>query len=435
MVTPISDFSIDEIRNVITVFLDSRLQPKLDKLKDDDLERDRLIAAHEPETWLADAARRVMQIQQVTHAIKYTHPDARGSSLYSQGNAAAGELLAGTHSLGEQLMPDVVGNAAALDVYKFLRLSIDGTSVLGLAISGDERLRQAFSSDADKAEQWMQAFAALVESKGKPASHKLAKQLYWSLGGGKYHLLAPLFPSSLVSHTSGVMREHRFSDEAKAARAARKNKVTWQHGFHEYPNVVVQKFGGTKPQNISQLNSERYGENHLLPSLPPNWRSEAARPPLRVDSVFQSVFGKRPLVQELLHELHSYLIRVASVNNLAVRDGRASRVQALVDELFQFAAEQHEMEPGWSADPACQLNSDERCWLDPKRAERDEHFASLYLRGSWQQAVSQRFGNWLNARLRERYRGLPVGEDEAHEWSRIVEQELNMLRRELSRHD
>ena len=65
MVTPISDFSIDEIRNVITVFLDSRLQPKLDKLKDDDLERDRLIAAHEPETWLADAARRVMQIQQV----------------------------------------------------------------------------------------------------------------------------------------------------------------------------------------------------------------------------------------------------------------------------------------------------------------------------------------------------------------------------------
>lgn len=36
----------------------------------------------------------------------------------------------------------------------------------------------------------------------------------------------------------------------------------------EYPNLAVQKFGGTKPQNISQLNSER-GWQQLSAGLSP----------------------------------------------------------------------------------------------------------------------------------------------------------------------
>jgi CRISPR-associated protein Csy1 len=62
------------VRNTVTGFLHDRLQPKLDKLKDGDEEaRQKLLADHQPQNWIADAARRVSQIQQVTHALKFSH--------------------------------------------------------------------------------------------------------------------------------------------------------------------------------------------------------------------------------------------------------------------------------------------------------------------------------------------------------------------------
>lgn len=421
-----------DVKTVVGEFIQTRLQAKLDKLEDDQQEdRERLLAAHEHETWLADAARRVSQIQQVTHAIKYIHPDARGTNLFSTGNAHAGDRYVGTHVLGQRLSPDVVGNAAALDVYKFLRLEVAGRSLLALALERNSALRDALSADTDEAERWIQAFAELVEVKGNPASHTLAKQIYWPLGDGKYHLLAPLFPSSLVNAIWATLREHRFSDTARDAREARRNKVSAAHGYHEYPNVVVQKFGGTKPQNISQLNSERYGENHLLPSLPPSWTSAEIRTPLFTESVFVSGFAGRRSVGEAMNDLRSYLQRVQGVNNKPVRNGRARRVQVVFDELLQYAGELWSLVPGWTAQADCRLNLDEQCWLDAQRRLEDEAFATRYHQSDWQDAVCRRFANWFNARLAKGGEGLPVGEDEAFEWRRLLGRELNLLHGEL----
>lgn len=180
------------IKAVIAQFLTDRLQPKLEKVAEDDSEqRAALLAAYAPKIWIADAARRVVQIQQVTHAIKYTHPDARGSSLYSAGNQHAGDSEIGTHTLGAALAGDVVGNAAALDVYKFLNLRVGEHSILALAVSNHPMLAAALSDNAEEAQAWISAFATLAQAKGEAASHKLARQIYWPLDDGGYHLLAP----------------------------------------------------------------------------------------------------------------------------------------------------------------------------------------------------------------------------------------------------
>ncbi|EQD27458.1 CRISPR-associated protein Csy1, partial [mine drainage metagenome] len=186
-----------------------------------------------PEKWLLDAARRVCQIQQVTHALKFTHPDAKGSSLNSAGNSAAGEHQVGTHSIGDQLASDIVGNAAALDVYKFLSLSIGGKSLLDYACMQHPALAAALSNDAEQAGNWMAAFSSLAQPKGKPASHKLAKQVYWPLDNGEYHLLAPLFPTSLVHGVWKMIREDLFSETTKAAREAHRAGVSHLQGYHE----------------------------------------------------------------------------------------------------------------------------------------------------------------------------------------------------------
>jgi CRISPR-associated protein Csy1 len=413
-------------------FLTERLKPKLDALKEGAEEkRDKLLEEYTPETWIASAAQRVAQIQQVTHALKFSHPDAKGTSLSSPGHTDAGPSLIGTHTLADHAKPDVVGNAAALDVLKFLRLEVDDKTMLERAASADAALLEALPGDEAQAREWMQAFAALTEPKGDPASHKLAKQLYWPLADGDYHLLAPLFPSSLAHRVWETIRDDRFGEDAKAARQARKEKRHHDRALHEYPELAVLKFGGTKPQNISQLNSERHGEAYLLASLPPTWVSESIRPPLHTDSIF-GPYLNRPLFR-LTGTLREFLVKVQGRNNIHIRAKVTELVQAIGDEVIQTATRLQELRPGWSAKPECKLIPVERFWLDPERALEDDAFAEQSAASDWRATICDRYGNWLNARIGGDR--LPVGDPEHTEWRSALEQELRMLREELDRHE
>ena len=425
----------EQIRQAIAAFLQDRLKPKLDKLKEEDHDaRQKLLDAHDPQTWIADAAKRVSQIQQVTHALKFTHPDAKGSSFSAPGNPQAGRFTVGSHTLAGMLPPDIVGNAAALDVHKFLRLQVDGQSMLDRAIAQDPALAAALSDDANLACEWMAAFATLPEPNGPPATHKLAKQLYWPLGDGRYHLLAPLFPTALAHTVWTGIREDRFSDEAKAAREAKRENRAHPQGYREYPNLAIQKFGSTKPQNISQLNSERHGESWLLPSLPPTWKSDPIRPLFFTESVFARRFPRRFAVQQLTTDLSNLLKRVAKMDStIRIRNKRAELVSYIRDELFQCAAELHELDAGWSRNEKCRLNAAEQCWLDPKRAAFDEEFAARWQRGDWQDEICLRFGNWLNAAISTEK--TPMGQAESEAWQDVLDAELRMIRLELADHD
>ena len=426
----------ETIRAVILDFIQQRLQPKLDKLKEgEDEKRQKLMEAYAPEAWLADAARRVGQIQQVTHALKYINPDAKGTSLNAPGNPQASTLLIGTHTNPEKCPPDVVGNAAALDVYKFLRLEVGGKSLLALAASNDPSLQAALSDNGEQATAWMESFATLTQSKGSPTSHKLAKQVYWPIEEGGYHLLAPLFPTSLVHQVWRTIREARFSEEAKSAREARRKEEPHPHGFCEYPHLVIQQFGGTKPQNISQLNSERYGENYLLASCPPSWRSDPVKPPMKIQSIFDSWFENRPAVRRQLGVLRRYLIKAQPINNMYVREKRARLVAAICDELLLCASELQTLEESWSLHENCKLGAEEQYWLNPYRATVDESFSRGYSKGAWVDAVCERFSSWLNARLVDPKHPLPFGENEAREWRTLLDKEIAMIRTEMYHYD
>jgi CRISPR-associated protein Csy1 len=135
-------------RTAIERFLQARRDTKLDKLAPDDPKRDELIAQFTPEAWIDDAARRVGQIQAVTHSLKATHPDARGTSLYQQPDQLPGRAEVGSHVLGQDFAGDVVGNAAALDVYKFLRVTVENRSLLDWMLAAAWLGRHACSGQA-----------------------------------------------------------------------------------------------------------------------------------------------------------------------------------------------------------------------------------------------------------------------------------------------
>ena len=437
----------DTLRASVEGFIHERLKPKLEEIekkieqesdaeKKQDLQekRQKLLDDHQREVWLEDAARRASQIQLVTHTSKHMHPKAKGSSSLHAGElpSLVDEAIVGTHTLGAAYEDDVVGNAAVLDVYKFLKVEYQGQSLLTRVRARAPELISSFSDDLEKATAWVEQFAAITESVAPVASHTLVKQLYFPLQNGGYHLLAPLFPTSLVHTVYTHLREARFSDEVKQAREARKDGRAFEHGYSEYPTLAVQTFGGTKPQNVSQLNSERHGENWLLPSLPPNWQSAEVRLPLRVKTVFGRWFGNRPSVRELTQTLAKFLA-ATDYNNMNIRRKRAELVDYLRDELLHFSAELSELTPGWTTNEECRLDQAEILWLDPGRADTDEVFAAHYRQGNWKEEIASRFGNWLNGELRYHSK-LPVGEVEHAEWMSVVQPVIDSIKGELA-HD
>ncbi|WP_396269566.1 type I-F CRISPR-associated protein Csy1 [Ideonella sp.] len=418
-----------ELRLLIKGFLQERLDGKLEKLSPDDPKRSELQAQFEPSAWLEDAARRVVQIQAVTHSLKPIHPEAKGSSLYRPPSSLEPSAYFGTHCLGDQFESDVVGNAAALDVYKFLKLKSEDQGFLDLAVNGDADFVAALSDDQVVGRQWAAAFAGLAAGRAKVSSHTNAKQLYWLLDGDDqsahddkaYHLLAPLYPTSLVHRVYQQLQDDRFSEEAKAARAARKEGKHHARPVREYPDMAIQKLGGTKPQNISQLNSERRGDNCLLASVPPVWKSAAVRPLLGVSSMFK-VWGRRPSVSQQARALRRFLENKPPAN-VETRQRVRAWVDALLDELIQFQAELLTLEPGWSQSEDCALPAAQRTWLDPEGQPPGIPM------GDTEDDIAGDFARWVNAQLRN---PLPVGDSEFAAWRKQAQEQLQTVAREAA---
>ncbi|WP_313071469.1 type I-F CRISPR-associated protein Csy1 [Melaminivora sp.] len=414
-------------RAAISAFLQERLQAKLDKLKPDDPQREEVIASFAHDVWLASAAKRVEQIQAVTHSLKPIHPDARGTNLYVEPRTLPPLAELGSHALGERFVSDVVGNAAALDVYKLLKLEVNERSLLTALLAQDADALAALHADPAQARALRDAFVSLTQPRAEgPGSHTLAKQLYWLTGSdacddASYTLLAPLYATSLAHAVHAQVQEDRFGEANKAARQARREQKLHDGMFHDYPGLAVQNMGGTKPQNISQLNSERRGMNYLLSSLPPRWQASAVRLPVHATSVFERLFIARPEVRRTVRALRTFLESDPDAN-LATRERREQLLDTLVDELVSLAAElQQILPPGWSRDDERFNNLDdvEALWLDPLRAEMPEEarFAHDWLYMDWPAAIGKAFGNWLNQQLRGK---LPVGDAEAREWKKVL---------------
>ena len=440
------------LSSVIVEYIASRGQEKLEKL---DKEIDKLINAPNPEeqakleakqekrrdesekfqprNWLTDAAKRAKQLQLVTHAPKYMHSDARASGMYVVSAADETEGDVCSASLAQPDI-DVIGNAAALDVGKLLQLSCDGKALVEYVAADDISPLLPLAESEEQASQWLAGFKQAIDTSGL-ASHTLCKQLYWPLADdNEYHLLAPLYATSLQHKIHSTIQNSKFSDTAKAVKEAKKGQMHSEVAEVRFPNLAVQQFGGTKPQNISQLNSQRYGKSYLLPSSPPSSWQSRTRLPLAVDTIFDAIFTAKAKTKA--NKLKGYLAHVAQYPSvLEIRDERARQVDDIIDLLFAYVGEIHQFEPGWSAKTECQLPIDEQLMLDPKRRFNDADFALKWDRNDWPEQIAAKFAAWLNSYIADaKYKGKKValGDVEFKEWSQLLKSRLRVMRDDFS---
>jgi CRISPR-associated protein Csy1 len=253
-------------------------------------------------------------------------------------------LEIGTHCLSD-FASDVVGNAAALDVYKFLKLEYQGQTLLQMLQADDADLLQALHHDSSVASQWRAAFCSITEAAGGPASHVLAKQIYWPVSpddypadandDSHYHLLS-ILNSSAVSHwLYGRIQEHRFGDAAKAARQANATATTIRTATTTTRNWQKRKRRHQAAEHLA-AQQRTPGSNYLLASLPPQWDSrKSARLPAgqRLPPLWQA-----PGRAHLLREFGEFLSHLKPEHNTIHIRQRRSYLAELFGELLQFGA-------------------------------------------------------------------------------------------------
>lgn len=328
------------------------------------------------ESWLPDAAKRAKQLSLVSHPGKFSHSSAMTTSIIANCNYSADGFLR-TANVDVDL--DVIGNAAALDVYKFLSLKlVDGQTILiHLEKKTDIIIEQLSISSAlfTDIEQGFLAIKKDIDTSIK-TSEKV-KQVYFPVKKNEYHLLSILTPSGIMFKLKERINNMRFSDETKEIREARRNSKYHERDFSEIYGLSIIGYGGTKPQNISVLNSQNGGRAYLLSSMPPELTPRNIRSP-KISFFTNSLWFKN--FKDDFQGFHNLLIKDA--NNIHIRKKRDWLIRSIIYQVADQLWIIRSLEKGWSdSDNYKALPHYQKIWLDQsytkERMDGSEWFDSV----------------------------------------------------------
>jgi len=347
--------------------------------------------------WLSDIIDDLSKLKLVTHAKKYTNGYAKGSSINLWVDVKESDACFSTATLLNPVL-DMDGNGAYIKAAKIFLKKVNGISLCDQFLLGDFSSLSALSKDKVLLDEWIRKIGSIL--KDSYASHKLAKQIYFPVGDNQYHLLSPLFATSLAHALHERIVAARFSEEAKEVYAAFKNETWHSQPRTSYLNTALQTFGGTKPQNISYLNSVRGGKVRLLSCAAPVWQN-ISKPPLKHKSIFHfgSEFSRAAYAS--VGRLKHYLLSVyGKESTFEIRQQRESYVDEIIDILFNYVAGVHQFDnPGWSAENECELKRSQQLWFDPLRSKTDDAFRLEREAGDWKKEIARDFGYWLSQQL------------------------------------
>jgi len=335
------------MNEVITKFFDERKESWLKKNIKNSMEKDEVCELYEKsvslfslEVWLPNASKRAGQISMATHPCTFSHPSARKnkngyvSSIIATNSDSADGLL---RSGNVKVQRDALGNAAALDVHKFLNLIMPDGKVLLEHIEEDTALAKSLLNIKSKSYQVLKdEFLEIIKCSDEILTSSKIKQVYFPIEE-EYHLLSILSNSGIIFHLRKKLDTIRFGGDEegkkhlKSLRELRKNTKFSEEGFSEIYNLTTIGYGGTKPQNISVLNSKNGGKAQLLNAMPPNIEYR--------DTYFpKSDFFKESMklwkLKETFMALHT-IYKIKDYTNKAIRDATKYHYENLIEKVIE----------------------------------------------------------------------------------------------------
>jgi len=222
------------------------------------------------------------------------------------------------------------------------------------------------------------------------------KQVYFPVESD-YHQLSILSNSGIMYHLKERINTMRFSDEVKEIREKRKKGDYSESGYSEIYDLTTIGYGGTKPQNISVLNSQNGGKTYLLRSMPPVLKKREIHFP-------KSNFFQESIKPWEISEIFDALYCIASTdyNNIDIRNGRIYRYGQLMDKIIEkmwtirlISQEQYyernsklkSHQKIWLAHEYEQMRESDDAWLDKLEKE-----ITLWIFKSYEKRTNKKFG-------------------------------------------
>lgn len=333
--------------------------------------------------WLPDAAKRVQKLSMVSHPSKFSHPSAKTSNVIVCAKYQADGYL---RSGNVEYQIDVFGHAAAMDVYKFLMISLsNGKTVLKCLENNDELIKPIFSALNISYDDLRLDFLSIQEIDKNLKTNHLVKQVYFPIDKFGYHLLSILTPSGLLTEIKQKIDKLRFSDNVKQAKESKRKNDYHLTGFSDIYDLTVTAYGGTQPQNISVLNSRNHGKAYLLPSIPPIIEKRNIRLP-NTNFFTQCLYYNK--FQDSFKSLHKLM--KLEINNINIRSAINNIIGFIIDEILSMAFKIRQFENNWSSNEYySHLPKNQRIWLDDiYQKDRLEQI-------EWREEISQELARWI----------------------------------------
>ncbi|MCP4985321.1 MAG: type I-F CRISPR-associated protein Csy1 [Colwellia sp.] len=375
-----------------------------------------------PNQWLPNAAKRAGQMSRATHPCTFSHPSARKnkngyvSSLIIE-KAFTKDGFLKTGNVKAEI--DALGNAAVLDVYKFLTLELSDGRELITHIQNDTNVAMnLLSIEKESYQQLKKGFMAMIETTNDNITSSKIKQVYFPVRDG-YHQMSILTNSGLIYKLRERIDAIRFAEKSKTLRVLKRNKEFSKEGFIELYNLTTIGYGGTKPQNISVLNNRYGGKTHLLQSLPPCIEKRTIRFPRK--NFFAESFRYRDC-QDIFQALHK--IFKTDYNNKKIREGRDYRLQDMMNRVIARMWAVRGVEESQYHTETNQLKAYQKIWLLKENVQQREDS------DKWLDELCQEISIWV-IKAYEKTLGkqaLKLGDNERLKIKQIIDQNREALR-------
>lgn len=415
------------IDQAIAEFLENKKQDYLKKkVKNNTSEEDRHKYTQEAqekysiENWLLDASQRARQLSLTSHPAKFVHPNAKASSIIADREQKNDGLLRSGNIHAEL---DVFGNAAALDVEKFLRIELqDKKTILQHLDANTETIKQQFACNETKFDAIKEGFMQIKYSDLNQSSEKL-KQVYFPVEGD-YHLLSLLNASGVIFKLKQKINDLRFSEENKILRDELKKATPaeMKGGITEIYGLTSIGYGGTQAQNISTLNAQNGGVSFLLSSMPPQLEKRPVQPPKK--DFFETSLWVN-LFKSDFEQFHAVLSW--RKNNKDIRDKRDDIVLNSISKVGRLVDNIREIGAGWSdSETYVDLSHWQKIWLDDKYSaiRQDEQQNHDYL-----SHAQSHFAHWFIGYYKQATKDNKLlGDDDIEQIKKILKDEQELLR-------
>jgi len=371
--------------------------------------------------WLVNAAKRAGQMSVSTHPCTFSHPSSRKNK-----NGYATPIVAYAdfdddgllRSGNVEIEEDALGNAAVIDVYKFLTLELsDGKKLLYHLNEETQKAKELLKVVGEKYEEVRNGLLSMLHhNASQEVTSSKIKQVYFEVDDDSYHLLSILTPSGIIFKLKEKIDDIRFSERSKNLRDVRRNGECVDEVLMDIPNLTMISFGGTKPQNISVLNNQNGGRAYLLRSMPPALKKRNVRFP-------KKDFFKESLYWGAFVDDFDAIVKLAMTdyNNVRIREGRKRRYRLIIETIIErmweirtVADEQyfpeHSLLPSW-----------QKMWLLPgEQKEGDD---------DWLDEVIVSIVRWMVAQIERKVsEAFLLGPEERNDIEKIVIEYKEALR-------